>query len=41
MLLGPLVASLLGDFLADKGMNWAWEGFFRAGYGSSMKSKDF
>ena len=41
MLLGTLGASLLGNILAGKGMNRAGEGFIRAGYGSSIKNKDF
>ena len=41
MLLGTLDASLLGTILAGKGMNRAGEGFLRAGYGSSIKNKDF
>ena len=41
MLLGTLGASLLGNILADKGINRAGEGFLRAGYGSSIKNKDF
>ena len=41
MLLGTLSASLLGNILAGKGMNRAWEGFIRAGYESSIKNKDF
>ena len=41
MLLGTLDASLLGNILAGKGMNRAGEGFLRAGYGSSIKNKDF
>ena len=41
MLLGALGASLLDNVLASKGMNRAGEGFLRAGYGSSIKSKDF
>ena len=41
MLLGTLGASLLGNILASKGMNRAGEGFIRAGYGSSIKNKDF
>ena len=41
MLLGTLGASLLGNILAGKGMNRAGEIFIRAGYGSSIKSKDF
>ena len=40
-LLGTLGASLLGNILAGKGMNRAGEGFLRAGYGSSIKNKDF
>ena len=31
---------LLGNILAGKGINRAGEGFIRAGYGSSIKSKD-
>ena len=41
MLLGTLGASLLGDILAGKRMNRAGEGFIRASYGSSIKSKEF
>ena len=41
MLLGTLGVSLLGNILAGKGMNRAREGFVRAGYGSSVKNKDF
>ena len=41
MLLGTLGVSLLGNILAGKGMNRAGEGFVRAGYGSSVKNKDF
>ena len=41
MLLCELGANLLGDVLASKGMNRAGEGYLRAGYGSSIKSKDF
>ena len=41
MLLGTLDASLLGNILAGKEMNRAGEGFLRAGYGSSVKNKDF
>ena len=41
MLLGTLGASLLGNILAGKGMNRAGEGFITAGYGSSIKNKDF
>ena len=41
MLLGTLGASLLGNILASKGMNRGGEGFIRAGYGFSIKNKDF
>ena len=41
MLLDTLGASLLSNILAGKGMNRAGEGFFRAGYGSSIKNKNF
>ena len=41
MLLGPLGASIFGNILAGKGMNTAAEGIIRAGYGSSIKNKDF
>ena len=41
MLLGTLSASILGNMLAGKGINRAGEGFPRAGYGSSIKNKDF
>ena len=41
MLLDTIGASLLGNILAGKGMNRAGEGFLRAGYGSSIKNKDF
>ena len=41
MLLGTLGATLLGNILAGKGMNRAGEGFIKAGYGSSIKNKDF
>ena len=34
MLLGTLVASLLGNILAGKGINRAGEGIVRAGYGN-------
>ena len=34
MLLGKLDASLLGNILAGKGMNWAGKGFLRAGFRS-------
>ena len=41
-LLGTLGASLLGNTLADKGMNRAGEGIVRAGYGSKdLQFKDF
>ena len=39
MLLGTLGASLSGNILAGKGVEG--EGFLRAGYGSSIKNKDF
>ena len=46
MLLSTLGASLLGNMLPGKGVkgiafNRAEEGFLRAGYGSSIKNKDF
>ena len=41
MLLGTLGANVLGNILAGKRMNRAGEGFIRAGYGSSIKNKDF
>ena len=41
MLLGTLGASLSGNMLGGKGMKRAGEGFIRAGYGSSIKNKDF
>ena len=41
MLLRTLGTSLLGNILAGKEMNRAREGFIRAGYGSSIKNKDF
>ena len=41
MFLGTLGASLLGNILAGKRINRAGEGFIRAGYGSSIKNKDF
>ena len=41
MLLGTLGARLLGNMLGGKEMNRAGEGFIRAGYGSSVKNKDF
>ena len=40
MLVGTLGASFLGNILADKVINRAEEGFLRAGYGSSIKSKN-
>ena len=39
MLLGILGASLLGNILAGKGINWAGEGIGRAGYGNK-KDRD-
>ena len=39
MLLGTLVASLLGNFLAGKGINIAGEGNVRAGYGNEKDQK--
>ena len=41
ILLGTLDASLLGNILADKGINRAGEGFIRAGYWSLIKNKAF
>ena len=41
MLLGTLGASLLGNIVMVKAVNRAGEGFIRAGYGSSIKIKDF
>ena len=41
MLLCTLGASLLSNILARKGMTRAGAGFLRAGYGSSIKNKDF
>ena len=41
MLLDTLSASLLDNILAGEGMNRVGEGFSRAGYGSSIKNKDF
>ena len=38
MLLGTLGESLLGNMLADKGINIAGEGFIRASYGSKRFS---
>ena len=40
MFLGTVDASLLENILAGKGVNRAWEGIVRAGYGSSIKNKD-
>ena len=37
MLLGTLGASLLGNILADKGINRAEEGVIRAGYGNKRQ----
>ena len=39
MLLGTLVASLLGNILAGKGINRAGEGIVRAGYGNKKVPK--
>ena len=39
MLLGTLVASLLGSISAGKGMNRAGEGIVRAGYGNKKVRK--
>ena len=41
MLLGTLGASLLGNLLTGKGTVRAVEGIVRAGYGSSIKKKNF
>ena len=41
MLLVTLGARLLGNILAVKGINRTREGFLRAGYGSSIKNKNF
>ena len=41
MLLGKLGTCSLGNILAGKGMNRGGEGFIRAGYGSSIKNKNF
>ena len=41
MLLGTLHAGLFGNILAGKEMNRARERFIRAGYGFSIKNKDF
>ena len=40
MLLGTLVASLLGNILAGKGINRAGEGIVRAGYGNKKGQKN-
>ena len=37
MLLGTLDASLLGNILAGKVMNWAGEGIVRVGYGNKRQ----
>ena len=39
MLLGALAASLLGNFLAGKGINRAEEGIVRTGYGNKKGQK--
>ena len=41
MLLVTLGARLLGNILVVKGINRTREGFLRAGYGSSIKNKNF
>ena len=41
ILLRALDANLLGNILVTKAMNRGGEGFIRAGYGSSIKNKDF
>ena len=41
MLLGTLDASLIGNILARKIVNRARGGILRAGYGSSIKNKNF
>ena len=41
MLLGLLGLSLLGNILAGKGINRGEKGFIKAGYGYSVKNKDF
>ena len=38
ILLGTLGASLLGNMLAGKGINWGRDGIIRAGYGSFKKT---
>ena len=40
MLLGTLGASLLGNILADKGINRAEEGVIRAGYGNKRQNHE-
>ena len=39
MLLGTLGASLLVNILAGKGINRAWDGILRAGYGNKRGQK--
>ena len=41
MLLGILGASLLSDIVAGRGTNKSAKGVLRAGYGSSIKNKNF
>ena len=41
MLLGTLSASLLSNIVTGRGINKAGKGFLRAGYGSSIKNKNF
>ena len=41
MLLGTLGASLLGNLLTGKGINWAGEGIVRAGEGNKNNKMDF
>ena len=41
MLFGTSGARLLGNIWLGIGMNRAGKGFIRAGYGSSIKNKDF
>ena len=38
ILLGTLGASLLGNMLAGKGINWGRDGIIRAGYGPFKKT---
>ena len=40
MLLGTLVASLLGNILARKGIKRAWEGIVRASYENKKGKKN-